>query len=175
MLQQSMQPVTCLFFTAFKGMSRSSLRNGLSRPVRRWLGQGKTSCRAAHLRRCQRQRAAGRQLIGIFINTKRGRDVPMPNQQCQGTTVDAGAPLRVGLECFQFRSKNQRVPGPSVIQWLFPGTVPTQMQGSAVPVPQGEREHADESIQRWPHSPFTKCSQHHFRIATSAKSVSPLL
>src|SRR5262245_5915414 len=77
----------------------------------------------------------------------------------------------VDPERFEFRSEQEYVSAPAIVERFLPCTIPRQSEGPGFPVPQTERKHPVHTLQRRLDPPFGECGQHDFRITMAAKFV----
>jgi len=76
------------------------------------------------------------------------RDVIVANVNRQRAAVDIAAKIWMLLKRFELGAKQKRLAGPSVIKRLFARAVARQIQSLLGAVPQSEREHAVEFLDR---------------------------
>src|SRR5262245_59704985 len=77
----------------------------------------------------------------------------------------------VDPERFEFRSEQEYVSAPAIVERFLPCTIPRQRKGPGFPVPQTERKHPVHALQRRLDPPFGERGQHDCRITMAAKFV----
>ena len=78
-----------------------------------------------------------------LINRMRRRNVAAAKVVRQHAPVDVGAECRMSPQSFEFRTEQQNVALPAVVQRLLAHAVARQRQDALLAVPQREGEHAD--------------------------------
>src|SRR6185312_14306623 len=96
------------------------------------------------------------------------RNVAVPHEECQCLAVNSTLKSWDRPNGFQFRRKDQTSDRPAVIQRLNAKPIPNQVQPPALPVPEPESKHADESLQAAGNAPLLECRQHNLGIGAPA-------
>src|SRR5690349_22420912 len=102
----------------------------------------------------------------------RGGNITMPDVQRQRAAMYIGFKIGVGAQGLQLRSEDHGALDESIIKGLFTRTISGKMKPPIRDVPQGEREHAVESLQRRLESPLRDGCEHHLGIGCAPKGVS---
>src|SRR5437667_6533698 len=95
----------------------------------------------------------------------------MPKEQCQRATIDLASKLRMCLDCAQFRSEQQRITLPTVVERLFSQSIPDQGECPVMPIPECDGEHAHGDGQGARDAPGGKTGEQSFSIRTPAPCI----
>ena len=83
--------------------------------------------------------------------------------------VETPVEVRQGRNRLQLRGEGKESLPLGVVERLDPGTVAHEEQRPLLPVPNREREHADEALHRPAHPPPFEARQHHLGVGVPAK------
>ena len=102
------------------------------------------------LRRCARERYArtGSELSDSFPDRPGRRHIRVPHECRQRTAIDRPAPARMGHKCLELGRKYEIGADPAIKQGFFAEPIATQGQSAVVRIPDREREHSVEPLQR---------------------------
>ena len=118
----------------------------------------------------QLQPVPGQQLVHSPVDGARRRDVPELEVFAERVAVDLGAPRAESAQRLQFRAEPQRPAVPRVIQRLDAQAVADQPETALALLPQRDREHADEPVDRGD-PPLAQRREHDLGVAAAAKAV----
>src|SRR5262245_3212547 len=79
--------------------------------------------------------------------------------------------ILVDTERFEFRSEQEYVSAPAIVEPFLPCTVTRQREGPGFPIPQTECKHPVHTLQRRLDPPLGERGQHDFCITVAAKFV----
>jgi len=95
----------------------------------------------------------------------------VPQEERQRVAVDLCGELGVGPQRLEFGSKRKRLPNASVVERLLSGPIAHEVQRARLAIPEREREHPVEAIERALETPCVDRGEHDLRIRAPTETV----
>ena len=143
-----------------QGLLKTFMRRLPCRPI----GHRGWQCPLFQIGRRNRHKMARHQFADTRIDTVWRGDVVVTHHQRQGITVETGIKARHRAQRLKFRGKRKGITNMPPIQGLFTHAITRQRQGARFAIPQGERIHAHQRLQRGFQAPCRNDGQQRFSI-----------
>ena len=81
------------------------------------------------------------ELVNIFINRIRCRDIPETQEKGHATAIHRSGEVRERVESLQLGAEQKGIVRPPIVEWLDPKPIANQRERMLLRIPQCEAEH----------------------------------